>query len=288
MESVAPTPGRIKRMRISVQGPFDVRWVLDFLALRALPELERVTGCIYRRNHAGHEEALEVACRERTLMVSLPAGLQQHAHSVRLDVQRVFDVSADSAAIDAHLGQHPLLRAAVRRTPGLRVPGAFDGFELAVRAILGQQVSVARATALARLLVQRYGADGHGGFGFPTPDCLARATPAEIGMPGRRGEAIRRLSERVARGDLEISPAVAPDELRSALMGIAGVGPWTAQYIAMRAGRDADAFPDSDWVINKQLGTTPAAARKLADAWRPFRAYAVMYLWSDAARRRAA
>jgi DNA-3-methyladenine glycosylase II len=262
--------------------------MLGFLGLRALPELERVAGTTYERIGAGAQRVLSITCHSHMLGVSVAAGMDSNAQELRRDVQRVFDVAADSAAIDSHLEQHPTLRAAVRRTPGLRVPGAFDGFELAVRAILGQQVSVARATALARLLVQRYGADGHGGYAFPTPGCLARQTPAEIGMPGRRGEAIRTLAERVAVGDLHISPAMAPDALRAALMSIAGVGPWTAQYIAMRAGRDADAFPANDWVINRQLGTTPAAARKLAEAWRPFRAYAVMYLWSDAAHRRAA
>jgi 3-methyladenine DNA glycosylase/8-oxoguanine DNA glycosylase len=273
-------------MRISIRAPFDADWMVGFLARRVIPELESVRDATYLRCVAGSERPLSVKVTSRALSVSIPDELTDQAPILKEHVRRVFDLDADSAAIDAHLGAQPRLRAAVTRSPGLRVPGAFDGFELAVRAILGQQVSVARATALARLIVQRYGATGDGRWVFPSPDCLARQTPAEIGMPGRRGEAVRRLAEMVARGDLAVSAALPPNDLRKALTGIAGIGPWTAQYIAMRAGRDADAFPDSDWVILKQLGTTAAGARKMAEAWRPYRAYAVMYIWASAAAAR--
>jgi 3-methyladenine DNA glycosylase/8-oxoguanine DNA glycosylase len=266
-----------------VRGPFDADWMLGFFAKRAIPELERVHEATYSRVIEGSAAPLTVNLTDRALSVAMPADLGGRAAQIRTQLRRVFDTDADSAAIDAHLSADPRLRAVVRRSPGLRVPGAFDGFELAVRAILGQQVSVARATVLAQKLVGRYGARHAAGSTFPTPDCLARQTPAEIGMPGRRGEAVRRLAEMVARGDVELSAASRPDQLRTALTAIAGIGPWTAQYIAMRAGRDADAFPDSDWVILKQLGATPAGARRLAEAWRPFRAYAVMYLWASAA-----
>jgi 3-methyladenine DNA glycosylase/8-oxoguanine DNA glycosylase len=275
-------------MRISVRAPFDADWMVGFLAKRVIPELESVRDATYFRCVEGAERPLSVKVTNRALVLSIPDDLAEQAPTLESRVRRVFDLDADSAAIDAHLGAHPRLRAAVSRSPGLRVPGAFDGFELAVRAILGQQVSVARATALARMIVQRYGAMPDGRWVFPSPDCLARQTPAEIGMPNRRGEAVRRLAEMVARGDLAVSEAMPPNDLRKALTGIAGIGPWTAQYIAMRAGRDADAFPDSDWVILKQLDVTPAGARKMAEAWRPYRAYAVMYIWASAAARKKA
>jgi len=284
--SVTPPAGAM-RLRLPVRGPFDTDWLLSFLAKRAIPEFEGVHQTRYHRIVDGSNEPLEVSLTNKTLSLSIPYGLRPRAAGLKADVRRVFDLDADSAAIDAHLGADPLLHDAILRSPGLRVPGAFDGFELAVRAILGQQVSVARATALARLLVQRYGGDGRGRFMFPSPQCLARETPAEIGMPGRRGEAIRQLAQRVACGDLEISAAMPGTALRNALTSIPGIGPWTAQYIAMRAGRDADAFPDSDWVILKRLDTTPAGARRAAEAWRPFRAYAVMYLWASAAAARS-
>ncbi len=275
-------------MRIPVRGPYDVGWVLAFLAKRAIPEVESVDGSCYRRVFAGTNDPVEARATARSLSLTIPPPLGERAAELRAAARNVFDLDTDSTAIDAHLAKDRRLRETIQRSPGLRVPGTFDGFELAVRAILGQQVSVARATALARLLVQRYGGDGRGRFSFPSPDCLARQTPAEIGMPGRRGEAIRQLAERVASGDLEISAAMPPPELRAALTAIAGIGAWTAQYIAMRAGRDADAFPDSDWVILKQLDETPAGARRTAEAWRPFRSYAVMYLWASAAAARGA
>jgi 3-methyladenine DNA glycosylase/8-oxoguanine DNA glycosylase len=260
--------------------------MLTFLARRAIPELESVSSTCYERRLVGAPVPLRVSVTPRNVSLSIPPRADARNTDLKAGVRRLFDVDADSAVIDAHLHADPRLRAAVRRSPGLRVPGALDGFELAVRAILGQQVSVSRATALARLLVLRYGRDGHGGYEFPTAQHLARCAPAEIGLPGRRGEAIRRLAEAVARGDLDISPAMQAAALQRALTGIAGVGPWTAQYVAMRAGRDADAFPDSDWVVLKQLQTTPAGARRAAETWRPFRAYAVMYLWASAAAKR--
>jgi 3-methyladenine DNA glycosylase/8-oxoguanine DNA glycosylase len=273
----------MKRMRLKIRAPYDAGWMLRFLAKRAIPELESVQEGTYVRVLDDPAGAFSVRATPRALSLAIPEPLLARAAELKRCARRIFDVDADSATIDAHLATDARLCAAVRRSPGLRVPGAFDGFELAVRAILGQQVSVARATALARSMVQRYGALGDGRFAFPSAACLARQTPAEIGIPGRRGDAIRLLAERVARGDLDVSEAMTPEALRKALTGISGIGPWTAEYIAMRAGRDPDAFPDSDWVITRQLGTSPAGARRLAEAWRPFRAYAVMYLWASAA-----
>ena len=271
-------------MRIAVRGPYDTDWMLGFLARRAISEIESVDAASYSRR-AG-TGALAVRFRGRSVSVAAPAGLAA-ASDLRGTVMRLFDLAADSAAIDEHLGRHARLAESVRARPGLRVPGALDGFELAVRAILGQQVSVERATQLARLLVRRYGSDGRGGFVFPRPETLARVTPAEIGLPGRRGEAIRRLAEAVTRGDLALSSAMPMHAARRALAAIPGIGPWTVEYVAMRALRDADAFPAGDWVVCKRLGATPAQARRVAESWRPYRAYAVMYLWAAAARRAA-
>jgi AraC family transcriptional regulator of adaptative response / DNA-3-methyladenine glycosylase II len=284
--SVDTTP-RSVRARIVVRGPYDANWMLSFLRMRAIPELERIDASSYQRRLPAAALPLTVRVAPHALALSMPP---ESSGTLKMAVRSLFDLDADSTAIDAHLSADPRLRAAVQRSPGLRVPGALDGFELAVRAILGQQVSVARATVLAGLLVRRFGDDGNGGFVFPAAHRLARQTPAEIGLPGRRGDAIRRLAEAVNRGDLEISPAMPATALRRALTGIAGIGTWTAEYVAMRAGRDADAFPDTDWVVLKQLGTTPAGARRAAEMWRPFRAYAVMHLWAaaSAAKRRVA
>ena len=129
---------------------------------------------------------------------------------------------------------------------------------------------------LANALVERYGAGQ-----FPTPAALAAATPAELGMPGLRGQAISSLAQQVAQGSLHLDGQ--PQELRAELLQIPGIGPWTAEYVAMRVARDADAFVATDWVVRKQLGLTPAAARRWAEPMRPWRAYAVMYLWWAAA-----
>jgi AraC family transcriptional regulator of adaptative response / DNA-3-methyladenine glycosylase II len=157
------------------------------------------------------------------------------------------------------------------------VPGAWDGFETAVRAILGQQVSVARATTLAEILAERYG-----GGAFPTPEALVDADVAAIGMPGQRGAAIRELARAITDGRLLLDEDGDAESLTAKLTGLKGIGPWTAGYIGMRVGRDPDAFVDSDWVVLKVLDTTAAQARKLAQSWRPWRAYAVMYLWRKA------
>jgi 3-methyladenine DNA glycosylase/8-oxoguanine DNA glycosylase len=146
-----------------------------------------------------------------------------------------------------------------------------------VRAVLGQQVSVARATALAAALCERFGAGA-----FPGPRQLADADVAAIGMPGQRGAAIRDLARAVLEGVLTLDETADFETLAAALMARKGIGPWTAGYVGMRVAKDPDAFPDSDWVVLKSLGTTPARARRLARAWQPWRAYAVMLLWRRA------
>jgi 3-methyladenine DNA glycosylase/8-oxoguanine DNA glycosylase len=264
-------------------APFDGDWVFSFLERRAIPGVEAVNGHCYRRRLAepGHDGGwLEVRGGKGGLEVSMPATVAERRRGYLDRVSQIFDLNADAAGISAALGDHPRLAATVALRPGIRVPGAWDPFELAVRAVLGQQVSVARATDLGVRLVARYGeALAGGGVAFPTAERLAESTPAEIGMPGRRGEAIAILARAHSDGALKFD---APgDELRASLVAIPGIGPWTAEYIAMRAGRDPDAFVASDWVILKRLGTTPAGAQRLAEAWRPWRAYAVMYLWAE-------
>ncbi len=166
----------------------------------------------------------------------------------------------------------------VSEAPGLRVPGAWDGFETAVRAVLGQQVSVARATALADRLIERYG-DG----GFPDAGALSQANPAEIGMPGKRGAAISLLAREVLADRLQLDECVDARSMQAALRAIPGIGPWTASYIALRVAKDPDAFPESDWVVLKMLDTTAAGARRCAERWAPWRGDALMYLWYGSA-----
>ena len=258
-------------LRLPLKNPFNARQLFSFLEGRALPELEAVSGCGYRRQ-LGSGAWLEARMLDDMLDVDLPPHLQERTEDIVKRLTRLFDLEADAGTIDDHLARHPDLARRVRAAPGIRVPGVWDPFEGVVRAILGQQVSVARATALAGLLCARFG-DG----GFPDAPTLAEADVAEIGLPRMRGSAISAVAARVAKegtGWLEDA-----EGLRAGLLDISGIGPWTAEYAAMRVARDPDAFPDTDWGVVKALGVKGAAARKWAEPLRPWRAYAVMHLW---------
>lgn len=267
---------------LPVAAPYCAPWVFDFLAQRSLPGLEAVDGLCFRRTlQAGSDALVTVRWDDGHLRVALPANAPLTMAQVLPRVARVFDVAADAPAIDAALAADPRLAPQLARSPGLRVPGAWDGFEIAVRAILGQQVSVARARNLAIALCERFG----GGY-FPSAQVLEDADVSAIGMPGRRGGAVRALARAVGDGTLQLEPG-GEDEARSAeamtaaLVALPGIGPWTAGYITMRVARDPDAYADADWVLLKQLGLTAAKARREAERWRPFRAYALMALWAN-------
>ncbi len=264
-------------LQLPVRQPYDQDWVFSFLKLRAMPALEQVNGLTWLRRLGPAEDSwLKVSWKQGGLEVEVPQSAALDVSQLLSRVRTLFDLDADSSVIDAALGQDDYLADRIRRRGGVRVPGAWDGFELGVRAILGQQVSVARATGLGTMLMQQYGEDGL----FPTAEILADHNVSKIGMPRSRGAAIQKLAEAVLRGDLCLDPGADLEVMRRNLVAIPGIGPWTADYIAMRAGRDPDAFPEQDWVVLKRLGTTAAGARRQAEPWRPWRAYALMYLWS--------
>jgi DNA-3-methyladenine glycosylase II/AraC family transcriptional regulator of adaptative response / DNA-3-methyladenine glycosylase II len=198
-------------------------------------------------------------------------------------VVRLFDVRVDGDLIDRTLlgASHRYLKQSVAQAPGLRVPGAWDGFETAVRAVLGQQVSVARGTELANRMVEAYG-EGD----FPAPDQLRHQEIAELGMPGNRGRAISTLAEWVDMDGYTLLEGQASESFVQGLGAVKGIGPWTQNYMRLRVVKDVDAFPHNDWVVLKQLKTTPAQALKLADCWRPWRAYALMHIWRMAGLQR--
>ncbi len=273
------------QVALPVRQPYCVDWIFDFLKQRALPCMEAVDERTYtRRLGPGANSELSVCWTGSELQLTVPEtvleGDQQTPPTTLAQllprVRRLFDLDADSAVIDQALITDPRLQAQLQRSPGLRVPGAWDGFEIAVRAILGQQVSVARARDLAIALCERFGA----GL-FPSPAALVEADVSAIGMPGRRGAAVRALASAVLARQVVLDEHADSRTLKDGLQALPGIGPWTAGYIAMRVARDPDAFPDADWVVLKQLQMTPAKARKYAQAWRPWRAYALMYLWAD-------
>jgi AraC family transcriptional regulator of adaptative response / DNA-3-methyladenine glycosylase II len=201
----------------------------------------------------------------------------------------VRDISSTSLPIPERfasvLGRDALLRPALERHQGLRVPAAWDPFELGVRAILGQQVSVQAATTLSGRLVRAFGEplaepDGALTHLFPLSDRLAEADLTRIGLPRARANAVRTLAGAVAGGNLDLSPTADSEDVRRRLEALPGVGPWTAQYVAMRALRDPDAFPSDDLAVRHALGATAAETLARAAVWRPWRAYAVMHVWA--------
>jgi AraC family transcriptional regulator, regulatory protein of adaptative response / DNA-3-methyladenine glycosylase II len=257
---------------IPATEPFDGESVLAFLAARAVTGVEVVTGGSYRRSVTlkNGPGAVSVRPEASGVRVELELDDPADADEAAAACGRLFDVGADAEAIDAVLGRDPLLRPLVRRRPGLRVPGAVDGFELAVRAIVGQQVSVAGARTVLGRLVERYG-------GWPSPETLAEADPAAFSFPRARGAALVELARLVAGGELRLAPDADAAETRARLLAIPGVGPWTVSYIAMRALGDGDAFLPGDVAVRRALATLggdPDPGR-----WRPWRSYAVMHLW---------
>lgn len=206
--------------------------------------------------------------------------------------RRLFDLDRNPRAIGGALSADRLLGPLVRSIPGLRVPGAWNGFELAIRAILGQQVTVRGATTLCGRLVEDYGRKNENGFYFPTPEILARARFTRIGIPRARAEALRALAGACSSGEINLEGDADPAETVAALLRLRGIGAWTAQYLAMRALGDRNAFPSTDLGLLRAAGfllardrnapaARPAELRRMAESWRPWRAYAAMYLWNS-------
>jgi AraC family transcriptional regulator, regulatory protein of adaptative response / DNA-3-methyladenine glycosylase II len=301
-----PTELRAKRRqpdRLVVDGGLELRvpyrpplaWdaLLAFLAPRAIPGVEAVdmADAVYRRvaDIDGAPGVIEVwdVPREQALRlrVHLPA-IEGLVHLVA-GVRRLFDLDADPKVIDRHLARDERLRPLVRAQRGLRVPGALDPFELGVRAILGQQVSVSRASALAGALVRKAGRPVRGlapiglTHQFPTATAVARADLTGVGLTNARRDALQGFARSYARGDVVLDRSAGLDETVRALCALPGIGPWTANYVAMRACGERDAFPASDLALRKVLGADPDAA---AEAWRPWRAYGAMHLWQAPAR----
>jgi len=288
----APSPGLV--VRLSYRPPLDWAGLLRFLARRATPGVEVVDGDVYRRTigtpDAHGEIEVRHAAADRHLVMEVRLSEHDDLIQVVERARRLFDLAADPLRIIGELRRRPELRAAVAARSGVRVPGAWDGFELAVRAVLGQQVTVAGATTLAGRLVAAFGtpvASASAGLThlFPAAHVVAAADLAPIGIPRARAATIRALAAAVADGTLRLDAALDLDDAIARLVAIPGVGEWTAHYIAMRALGEADAFPASDLGLRRALGNGagPLAARdveRMAEAWRPWRAYAAMHLWA--------
>jgi AraC family transcriptional regulator of adaptative response / DNA-3-methyladenine glycosylase II len=282
-------------LRLRYKPPYDWDAMLAYLAERAIAGVEEVEGGVYRRTiaHDGGLGTVEVAHEPARANLAATLRLPSMAAipAVLARVRRVFDVGADIETIGAHLSRDPFLRPLVAQRPGLRAPGAWDGFELAVRAILGQQVTVVAARKLAGQLVALCGETLEG-----APEALSRTFPAaarvaaadlsSLGMPGARRAALQALAEAAVADPQLFRPFGTIEEAIARLREIRGIGEWTAQYIAIRALRETDAFPASDIGLLRgaadRTGTrpTPADLLRRAEPWRPWRAYAAQHLWA--------
>jgi AraC family transcriptional regulator of adaptative response / DNA-3-methyladenine glycosylase II len=289
--------GEAVLLTLPYEPPYDWETMLAFLRLRAIPGVERVGRIRYERTLAIGGQIgvirVEPAARSR-LAVSVRFPRITALPTIIARVRRVFDLAADPVAIAEHLGADPALASLVAARPGLRVPGAWDGFELAIRAILGQQITVAAARGLAGKLVAAHGepvpavlaAEGLTHV-FPTPQRLAGVDFTALGMPRARAAALAAMTDAVVADPLIFGPRRSLEEAIDALKALPGIGEWTAQYIAMRELREPDAFPAADIGLMRALadeaGRRPSPAELLAraEAWRPWRAYAALHLWSS-------
>jgi AraC family transcriptional regulator of adaptative response / DNA-3-methyladenine glycosylase II len=287
-------------LRLDHRTPYGWDALLEFLAARAIPGVEQVEGGVYRRTLRVGPRRGWVAVRRDAgrpaLRAEVSLSLAGALTPVAARLRALFDLDARPAAVDAHLALDPFLRPFVKLRPGLRVPGACDGPEAAVRAILGQQVTVAAATTLAGRVARRFGEPLETPFPgldrlFPPADALAEAGAelASLGMPEPRARAAAAVARAVAREGLSLEPSADVERALARLRELPGIGDWTAQYVAMRALRWPDAFPAGDLGVRAALGgATAARAALAAERWRPWRAYAVVHLWSSHATERGA
>lgn len=284
-------------LRLAYRRPHDVSRLLSFLAARAVPEVEEGSAGSYARtlslpHGCGRASLAAPGPNEPFCRVILELeDLRDLTTAVRR-LRRLLDLDADPAAVGDVLGRDPFLTKAVREFPGLRVPGHVDGAELAVRAVLGQQVSVTGARALAGRLAQRYGSDLRVGAGsgpqrlFPRPEVLAALSPFELPMPVSRARALIALCGALSSGEIVLDEGVDRDEVSARLLSIRGIGPWTVAYVRMRALADPDAFLPTDLGVRRALerrgrAGDPASASAAAEAWRPYRSYGLQYLWAS-------
>jgi AraC family transcriptional regulator of adaptative response / DNA-3-methyladenine glycosylase II len=240
----------------------------------------------------GRNGYFEVALAEGrdALLLRIAFGDPQSLFFIVERVRSMFDLNADWAAIAQNLRNDPGLCGRVEADPGIRVPGCWNGFELAVRAILGQQITVKGATAMAGRIASRFGRPFCGAAGlthvFPGPEVLVTAPLGDIGLTGARVETVRALARAVCKGKIRFEGGASSESFLNRLCEIAGIGKWTAQYVAMRALGEPDAFPSSDLGLMRAMALGNSHDLELrAEAWRPWRAYAAMYLWRICSQR---
>lgn len=292
-ELSAATTGEVSVL-LRYRPPYDWPAMLSFLAARAIPGVERVTDTYARtievNGAVGVVEVTPTSGNALKAIIRFPQLCALPTIIARL--RRVFDLAADPDVIAEHLSEDETLGALIAERPGLRAPGAWDGFELAIRAVLGQQITVTAAIKLAGKLVQAYGQplpNPEQGLThvFPRPEAIADADLAKVlGMPGKRAAALSSLAQAIQADPGIFSAGRGLDDAVAALKALPGIGEWTAQYIAMRLLREPDAFPAADIGLLRALENgdgrpSPAQLLERAEKWRPWRAYAAQHLWTS-------
>jgi len=292
------------QLKLPYRPPYDFEGILAFLARRATPGVELVSPGRYERvirvggrvgGQAGEDPGSETGRlivthepQQRALLCDIRLGSSKLLMGVVEKVRRMFDLNADPLEIGACLSRDADLAPLVAANPGLRIPGAWDAFEVLVRAIVGQQISVKGATTVMGKILHEYGEISDSVLLFPGPESLVRLTPERLPMPRSRAVAIAEAARAVATGDVDLTTQDSAT-LVTQLTRIKGIGEWTAQYVAMRAINDPDAFLHTDLVLRRVANSrlalaTDKALLARAEAWRPWRAYAGMYLWSLASQ----
>ena len=275
--------------RLRFRPPYHWAGMLAFLAPRATPGVEAVEQNSYRRTISLHDKHgyFEIAPDSvpETLLVRLQFAEPRALFFITERIRAMFDLNADWATIARTLRLDPMLARRLNAEPGMRVPGSWHGFELTVRAILGQQVTVKGATVLSGRLVKLFGVpvpETHGlTHLFPGPEILADAHLTRVGLPTARAQTLRALARAVCDGKISFDGVLDCDAFLSSLREVPGIGPWTAQYVAMRALGEPDAFPSGDLGLLRSLQLRSSRElEKKAEGWRPWRSYAAMYLWS--------
>jgi AraC family transcriptional regulator, regulatory protein of adaptative response / DNA-3-methyladenine glycosylase II len=295
-EAAAPVAGGGEAVRLAFRPPLDWDTMLGYFALRAIPGVEAVAGRTYRRTVVaeGDPGVIEVSPDGDDHLLLRAHFAYPRLVRVAPRVRRIFGLDDDVESARAHLGADATIGPLAAARPGLRVPGAWDGFEIGVRAIVGQQVTVPGASTIAGRLVQRHGGPVPARTSpgvtrtFPPPATLAEADLDGIGLTGARTRAVRAFAPAVAGDRVRLDGSVGLDELVESITALPGLGPWTAHYVALRVG-EADALPAFDLGLRRALADDGAAtvlpsadevvAR--AEAWRPWRALAAMHLWSS-------
>jgi len=287
-------------VQLPYRTPFSFAQLLQFFAARAIPGVEVVRDGRYLRSVTidGVHSIIDLQDDGANVLLTVHGAGTRSLLPIIQRVRGIFDLDASPDDVTSVLSRDKTLKALLRKQPGIRVPGVWDGFELTVRAILGQQISVVAATTLSGRLAKRYGEPTDVSVPgakdeqtpqliFPRPEKLLRARLGDLGIIRSRADTIRRTAKAVVEGQISFDSAQSVDDFCQSLVEIKGIGEWTAQYIAMRALKDPDAFPHSDLGLLRAFDAPdrermkPTELKSRAEAWRPWRAYAALLLWSS-------